>query len=214
MLELTPSKVRSYARAGFIQPRRGPRGEYRFTFQELVLLRTAKGLAAARIPPRRLRKALRRLKRQLPSGRPLSAVKIRAQGERLVVHEGESLWDPESGQGEFNFEVAELVKKIEPHAKRAIAEALGSAGRLDADAWYQLGFDLESAAPEQAREAYRHAVEINPAHADEAMQAYREAIAADPKGADAYFNLARLDEKAGESQAALRYLKAYRRLSS
>ena len=50
LLDLSVQQVRSYARAGFLQPDRGPRGEYRFSFQDLVMLRTAKGLMAARIP--------------------------------------------------------------------------------------------------------------------------------------------------------------------
>ena len=77
--------VRSYARAGFLEPDRGSRGEYRFSFQDLVLLRTAKGLMAARIAPRKVRRALVKLKRQLPTGRPLSGVQIIAEGERIVV---------------------------------------------------------------------------------------------------------------------------------
>jgi len=41
-----------------------------------VLLRTAKELEASRVPERRVHAALRELKRQLPNGRPLSAVQI------------------------------------------------------------------------------------------------------------------------------------------
>jgi DNA-binding transcriptional MerR regulator len=58
LLGLSAESVRSYVRAGFLSPRQGPRGEYYFTFQDLVLLRTAKGLLAARVPRRRVRLAL------------------------------------------------------------------------------------------------------------------------------------------------------------
>ena len=40
--------------AGFVAPSRGARNEYRFTFQDVVLLRTAYQLRAARIPARRV----------------------------------------------------------------------------------------------------------------------------------------------------------------
>jgi len=40
--------------AGFVQPARGPRNEYRFSFQDIVLLRTAHALQQANIPPRRI----------------------------------------------------------------------------------------------------------------------------------------------------------------
>ena len=62
MLGLSVSQVRAYVRAGFLEPTRGPRGELQFSFQDLVLLRTAKGLVSARIAPRRVRSALRKLK--------------------------------------------------------------------------------------------------------------------------------------------------------
>ena len=58
LLGLSVEQVRSYVRAGFLSPRQGPRGEYSFSFQDLVLLRTAKGLLAARVPRRRVRIAL------------------------------------------------------------------------------------------------------------------------------------------------------------
>ncbi len=83
MLDMSVGQVRSYARAGFLEPDRGSRGEYRFSFQDLVLLRTAKGLMAARIPPRKVRRALCKLKRQLPSGRPLSGVQIVVKSDAL-----------------------------------------------------------------------------------------------------------------------------------
>jgi tetratricopeptide (TPR) repeat protein len=46
----------------------------------------------------------------------------------------------------------------------------------------------------------------------DARKSYAATISADPTFADAYFNLARLLEQLGESQAALRHLKTYRKL--
>src|SRR3989449_7935912 len=71
LLGLSPAQIRSYTRAAFLSPARaaGGRGELRFSFQDLVLLRAAKGLMAARIPAAKIRSSLRRLKQQLPRGR-------------------------------------------------------------------------------------------------------------------------------------------------
>src|ERR671921_1050003 len=103
LLGLSETQVRSQARAGFLNPERGPRNGYRFSFQDLVLLRTARELAHARVPPRRIRTALCDLARQLPSGRSLSEIRILADGEGVVVHDGGSAWNPESGQLHIDF---------------------------------------------------------------------------------------------------------------
>src|SRR5438093_8316847 len=109
MLGLSLGQVRAFVRAGFLDPERGPRRELRFSFQDLVLLRTAQGLIGARIAPRRVRSALRKLRSQLPEGRTLREVHIRAEGDRIVVGDGARRWSAEDGQVLFDFDTAELA---------------------------------------------------------------------------------------------------------
>src|SRR3954452_17955226 len=158
MLGLSVAQVRAYVRAGFLEPARGARGEMRFSFEDLVLLRTAQGLVSARIPPRRVRSALRKLKEQLPEGRPLRGVHIRAEGDRIVVGDGRASWSPESGQTLFDFGTRELVRKVAPLQRRA----------RDGDAtdWYERACVLDESAPDDARDAYRRALEIDPVLAE------------------------------------------------
>ena len=47
---------------------------------------------------------------------------------------------------------------------------------------------------------------------DEATEAYRRAIECDPLLADAYYNLSRLYERAGDRAAALQHLHSYSEL--
>ena len=226
MVGLSVSEVRAYVRAGFLEPTRGPRGALRFSFQDLVLLRTAKGLVSARIAPRRVRSALRKLKEQLPEGRPLRGVHIRAVGDRIVVGDGHASWSPESGQVLFDFETQELARKVAPLQIRARGG--------DATDWYERGCDLEETAPDEsgdpraAAQHYRRAIELNPDSVialfnlgvaledlrmpDEAILAYRTALAADSGCADAHYNLSQLYEARGEGTAALRHLRTYRKL--
>src|SRR2546427_4571915 len=72
LLGLTVAQVRGFARDGFLTPPsrsgRGSRRKLQFSFQDLVILRTAKALVAARIPTRRIRHALKQLRHQLPRG--------------------------------------------------------------------------------------------------------------------------------------------------
>jgi tetratricopeptide (TPR) repeat protein len=166
MLGLSSDEVRAYARAGLLHPARGPRGEYRFSFQDLVLLRAAKGLEDADVPARRVRSALRKLKEQLPEGYPLSSVQILARGDHVLIRRGEEVWDPESGQAQLDFEVSELAEKAAPAARVAVEEAEASHDPLTAREWYDLGFDLEAASPGEAERAYKKALDLDPTFVD------------------------------------------------
>ncbi|MEA2600965.1 MAG: hypothetical protein QOF89_1957 [Acidobacteriota bacterium] len=188
LLGLSAGQVRSYVRAGFLAPRQGPRGEYYFSFQDLVLLRTAKGLLAARVPQRRVRLALQNLREQLPAGRALTGVRISAQGHHVVVRDGRDLWNPESGQAVFDFELDELVQKASTLPLRT-PPAREDAPKTAED-WYEQGVTLE----------YEEA-------AEEAMAAYRRALELEADLPDAHLNLGRLLHERGEAAAAERHYR-------
>jgi tetratricopeptide (TPR) repeat protein len=224
LLGLSADRVRSYVRAGFLSPGQGPRGEYYFSFQDLVLLRTAKGLLAARVPRRRVRLALQNLREQLPGDQPLTGVRISAQGHHVVVRDGGDVWNPESGQALFDFELSELAREASTLPLRTVEEAPDEPeGAME---WYDRGSELEEVSPEEAMAAYRRALEIDPGLADahvnlgrllhergdaaRAERCYRLALAARPEDATAAFNLGvalqdlgRLEEAAEAYETAL-----------
>jgi len=224
LLGLSEAQVRSHARVGYLSPDRGPRNAYRFSFQDLVLLRAARALSEARIAPRRIRRALRTLTRQLPAGRSLSGLRISSEGDRIVVRDGDEAWSPESGQLLLDFRVAELADRAAPTARRLARRARRSDEPLTADQWYSLGVDLESAAPQDARDAYTRAVALDPRHASArvnlgrwlqedghpelAAAEYRAALAAQPRHPTAAFNLGTALEELGRRAEAI---EAYRR---
>ncbi len=233
LLGLSEARVRSFVRAGLVQPRRGPRGEARLSFQDIVLLRTARGLLDARIPTRKLRLALERLRDRLPRGRSLAGLNIAAAGDEVVVREGDTLWNAASGQAvfdfDFGFEVNDLARKVAPLTRRAAREARSRPHQVTADDWYEMGCDLEAAAhADEARDAYRRALELEPAHADvhinlgrllhdageiEAASAhYRLALAARPEDRTARFNLAVAFEDRGALEEAARLYREVVRL--
>jgi tetratricopeptide (TPR) repeat protein len=223
LLGMTLQQVQRQARAGFLRASRGPRRAYRFSFQDLVLLRTAKALAQARIPSRRIRRALKRLNRQLPQGRTLTEIRITAEAGRIVVRDGSSTWNPESGQLQLDFKVSRLASKVAPIARRAAREAKEDS-RVTADQWYDLGIDLEAGAPTQARQAYERALALEPRHADahvnlgrllydqnevtDAIEHYRRALALKRHHTTAAFNLGIALEDLGRTNDAI---DAYRR---
>ena len=98
VLRLPRGTTRGLIKAGFVKPVRGTRREYRFSFQDLIVLRTARALLEARIPAKRLRRSLDSLRRNLPDSMPLSGLSISAVGDRVVVRDGERRWQADSGQ--------------------------------------------------------------------------------------------------------------------
>lgn len=182
LLGLSPEQVRSYVRAGVLAPQQGHRGEYLFSFQDLILLRAAKGLLAARIPHRRILSALENLQRQLPAGKPLTGVRITADGHRVVVRDGDEAWHPDSGQKLLDFGVDELRREVSSllqvggrngHRGGEPQEEPRPADPVDSDGWFERGEELEADDPEAALAAYRRALELDPAHADAHLNAGR-----------------------------------------
>jgi tetratricopeptide (TPR) repeat protein len=227
LLGLSQSQVRGYVRAGFLSPDRGPGGRLVFSFPDLVFLRTARGLMSARVAPRRIRKALRRLREQLPEGRPLTGVRIAMEGSRIVVEDGPRRWQPESGQILFDFGVADLAKKVAPIVRRAFRQAQEEGAEFSADDWFEWGCELEPGSPGEAIAAYRRALSLDPAHPDahvnlgrllhEAGDAsaaephYAAALAARPDDATAAFNLGvSLQDMGRLPEALLAYQRAVR----
>lgn len=206
LLGLTVAQVRAFARDGFLTPARRRGSDLRFNFQDLVILRTAKALVAARIPTIRIRRALKKLRLELPRGRSLAELRIVAEGDRIVVSDGYAAWNPESGQLSLDFAVSDLASRAAPIARRTAEAARRAEGDFDADGWYELGYELEAVAPIEARDAYRRALELDAHHAgahvnlgrllheqgmvEEAERHYRQALRERPDDATAAFNLA------------------------
>lgn len=202
LLRLPRSAIHGLIKAGFVSPRRGPRRAYLFSFQDLIVLRTAQSLAAAKVPAKRITQSLKRLRRQIPETMPLSGLAIGAVGDRVVVKEGANRWQPDSGQYvlAFDGDPAEgTMRVIEPKTP-AVKEP-----KETAEDWFEKGYALESERIEAAREAYERAVAADPAHLSaninlgrllheagrlaDAEQVYRRAIAACGGDALLWYNL-------------------------
>jgi DNA-binding transcriptional MerR regulator len=222
LLGLSPTQVRSQARAGFLTPERGPRNDYRFSFQDLVLLRTARELARARVRPGHIRDVLRDLARHLPPDCSLSAIRITAEGRRVLVHDGARSWNPESGQLQIEFATAEMSATCALGIPRA-----GAASALTAEDWFEHALELELPDPNGASHAYARALALDPSFWDahvnlgrllqlggrtpEAIEHYRLALRGGTNDPTAAFNLGTALEERGEwTQAVGAYRHALR----
>jgi len=188
MLGLSRNAILSVVRSGAVTPGRGSRGAYQFSFPDLLLLRTARALAAADIPPRRITRSLRRLRDQLPAQVPLSGLRILADGDRVVVQAGAQRWQAETGQYLL---ALEAVPAPPPVAAQARDEARSRrAATVDAPGWVERANELETIDPGAA------------------LRGYRKALALDSGCTDAYVNLGRLLHQLGRLREAEQVYRA------
>src|SRR2546421_12613982 len=127
VLQLSRSTIRGLVAAGFVKPERGVRREYRFSFRDLIVLRTARALIEAKVPRRRIRRSLEDLRRHLPETVPLSGLSICAVGERVVVRDGNSHWQGDDGQYLLGLDVSVEDGGVRV-AQRQEGSAAGPAG--------------------------------------------------------------------------------------
>jgi tetratricopeptide (TPR) repeat protein len=231
MLGLSRGVISGLVDSGFVTPVRGPGNALRYTFRDVVLMRTAVELQAARIAPRKILAALRKLRTSLPAEVPLTGLRITAVGNDVTVRDGSSQWQAETGQLVMDFEVAPKQGNVAflqrtparngapvPRASRAARAAAEDPVR-DAMSWFCLGEVLEASDLRAAEKAYRKALALNPSHADtylnlgallcegrrcdEAVALFDEAVRRYPKEALLHFNRAVALEDQGRIAEAL-----------
>ena len=138
LLHLPRSTIRALIAAGFVSPARGPRSAWLFSFQDLIVLRTAQALADANVPQRRITKSVRELRRHLPDAMPLSGLSICAVADRVVVREAGTRWQAESGQYLLDFEGDPADGSLNVIERKQEAEAPSGAQE-----WFDKGVALE-----------------------------------------------------------------------
>jgi tetratricopeptide (TPR) repeat protein len=223
------SHVRSLIRAGHISPSKkaGKSGKLAYSFQDLIVLRTLGSLRAAKIPTKRINRTLREIRSSLPGELPLSGLSIVAVGDRIVVREGRSLRESETGQYTLALEVIDqdgALLMIDKHsnAEPKAAPRTRAALAEDAAAHFTRAMDLEESDEAAARAAYEACLALDERHVEarvnlgrllhlqgrlrEAEKIYRGIDAAE---ALLSFNLAvLLEDLEREAEAAVAYREA------
>ena len=213
LLRMPGSMINSLVKAGFVSPARGPRNSLRFSFQDLIVLRTVQALAAAKVPQKRITRSVRELRRHLPASMPLSGLCISAVGERVVVKEGARQWQAESGQYLLAFEGDPASGSL------SVIERAPAAKTAGAEQWLELAAALEEDDPGAAMDAYRQSIQADPAlldarlnlglllhdagRLDEAERVYRDAIASCGEDPVLLYNLGVLLDDAGRPHEAV-----------
>jgi tetratricopeptide (TPR) repeat protein len=226
LLRLPRSTIRAFVEAGFVTPSKGPRQDWRFSFQDMIVLRAAQALSDAKIPPRRITRSLQQLRSQLPEEMPLSGLSIAAVGDRVVVRDGSTQRQADSGQYLLAFDgpAADMptsVIELRPSGARRPA----SSSQDSAQEWFDKAVALELDDVDAATRAYERVITIDPGHfaarinlgrllheagrLDEAETVYRAALEASGSDALLLYNLAvLLEDLQRDTEAAQAYESA------
>lgn len=228
LVGLPASAVRTLARAGNIHPVKRS-GRLHYSFHDLVVLRTASALRAARVSPRRINQTLQQLREVLPSGSALNSVSLTALGNRIAIREGQALREADSGQYALALDIVEekgtlrvITRPESPVKKNAGHDAYPADSDLSPLEHYVRGLETEDNDEPTARLAYEACLRGEPAHVEarlnlgrllhlagelrEAEALYRGAFRPDPLIA---FNLAVvLEDLNREPEAIMAYRSA------
>lgn len=113
LFEQTQSRLRYWIQSGFIWPsvRRG--GQYFYTFDDLITVRTAVELLDSGLSVQKVRKALTELRAVLPEGvNPTANIRICSDGTNLVVIKDDIAYEAESKQLLMAFAVSSIQSQI------------------------------------------------------------------------------------------------------
>lgn len=225
LFELTVGRLRYWDRSGFIAPSaRSGRRRY-YTFQDLISIRAAKGLLAEGVPLKRVKRSVEALRHALPKVvRPLSELRVVADGSTVLVQDEEGAFEPVTGQLVLDFRVDALRRDVvrvlhgrhtTDEQRRSAYELYLEGCRLDED---EATFDL-------AEDAYRGAIRLDPSlanaltnlgnlryrrgDAEHAERLYHQALALDSEQPEALYNLGFLAFEHGQLEVAIgRFVEA------
>ena len=193
VLRLPRSTIRSLIDVGFVTPTRGARREYRFSFQDLIVLRAARALIQAKVSRRRIRRSLEDLRKHLPETMPLSGLSICAVGDRVVVRDGNSQYQVDSGQYVLGLDVS-----VEDGVLRVVETEFGPKP------------DEAAAPPRNAEDWFDDALDFEEnGDIDAAIDAYQQTVALDGQNVAAWINWGRLlHDRGNKREAEAVYLRA------
>lgn len=162
-LGLSRHAIQKLIELGFVEPAREGGRAYRFSFRDVVLLRSAHELRAAGVPTRQLLRSLGALRADLPADVPVDGLRIVATGDRLAVRLDGIQWEPETGQLVMDFAVAPGTREVSFIPQRPAADAV--AAQPNADRLFAEAERLEESDAAGAEATYRHVIAMAPAHA-------------------------------------------------
>jgi tetratricopeptide (TPR) repeat protein len=155
---LPASLIRTLRKAEFLtQPEAEERSHY--SFQDLLVLRMAGALKAAKVSSPKIIAALGQIRAVLPPGQVLTTMALAASGNNIAIREGTNEWEAASGQYALPLVASSKGGQVTQLRARAAASTV-----TVAHAHYSRGHSLEDTDVAAARAAYLEALNSQEDH--------------------------------------------------
>ncbi|MGO9602995.1 MAG: tetratricopeptide repeat protein [Candidatus Binataceae bacterium] len=177
ILAVSPDRIRYWVRRQLVNPTGSAGRNFRFAFNDLLVMRLAKDLLRTRRHLEPLQRCLQRMREFVDPERPVTALKLVNDDGRIVVSDNGMLIEAESGQLMFDFRQERPLGKVE-----------------------------DSFGPARVRERFEEARRIAEEDPLKALTIYSELVGREPGNFEAHMRLATLLEREGDLQGALRHL--------
>ncbi len=177
ILAVAPGRIRYWVKRRLISPSVVRGRKFRFAFHDLLVMRVAKELLATHRHLEPARQTFERVCRMVGPARPPSSLKLENVDGRIVVRDGRTCFEAETGQLVLDFE-----RRVRPGT---VEERFGA---------------------ERARERFEEARRIAEEDPLKALTIYSALIQREPVNLDAHMRLATLFEREGDLGAALKHL--------
>ena len=201
ILSLSVGRLKYWRKISFIAPTSRVGRRWRYSFADLIALRTAKMLLDAGVPLSQVRSSLFALKNKLPNAiDPLKNLRISASpstdGAKVLVESARGTFEAKTGQVLLNFETETLGRTAVMTLKARVDTAVDKEARKAAFDKY-----LEGCRYDEDPDAYA-----------QAEAAYHEALRLDPTLAHAHTNLGNLKYRQGDLTLCRAYYQSALRL--
>ena len=177
ILAVTPERIRYWVKRNLVRPLNLGGRNYRFAFNDLLEMRMAKELLSTRQHIDPIQRTLERVRTLVDPERSVTSLKLVNDEGRIVVRDGPSLIEAETGQLIFDFERSYQPGKVED------------------------GFG-----PARVRERFEEARRVADEDPLKALTIYSELVGREPGNFEAHIRLATLLEREGDLSGALRHL--------
>ncbi|HVX15359.1 MAG TPA: tetratricopeptide repeat protein [Pirellulales bacterium] len=210
VLNLPGRRLRSWLRAGLIEPVEVIHRLAYFDFRQASSAKNLCELTAAGVKPQHVRESLEQLRNWLPGiDAPLAQLSLLESDGRLLVRLDDDQIADSGGQLHFDFVMGSPGE----------AEVVVLGGKT-AEAWFEEGLELEDRErPAEAVAAYREAIRLAPDdpvlhfnlgnallachETDEAAEQFRRAVSCDPCYVEAWNNLGNVLDEGGDFDGAI-----------